>query len=300
MGFLISMSVRYRRAVLGALLALLGLGVFGALTLPIDAMPDVSTVQVTVLTDAPGLSPMEVESMVSAPIELAFNGLPRLKEIRSVSRPGLSAVTVIFDDAMDVWFARQLVTERLRDVEADLPEFASTPALAPVSTGLGEIYVFVVRSQTGQHTPMQLRTLLDWEIVPRIRSVPGVIEVNTMGGELKQYQVVTSPERLKAFGVTLSELRGRPAQRASSSVGGWLRGARGRELPCSRQRSAGRTKRTSRECWWPRWKAIASSCSNVGEVKVGHALRYGVTTRDGEGEVVTGTAMMLLGANSAW
>jgi cobalt-zinc-cadmium resistance protein CzcA len=119
---------------------------------------------------------------------------------------------------MDVWFARQLVGERLREVVADRPDFVPPPQLAPVSTGLGEIFIFVVRSETGDHGPMQLRTMLDWDIVPRIRSVPGVIEVNPMGGELKQYQVTTGPNRLKAFGVTLSQLQNALAK-ASSSVG---------------------------------------------------------------------------------
>jgi cobalt-zinc-cadmium resistance protein CzcA len=293
---LVSLSVKYRTGVAGGLVVLLLGGAFAAARLPVDAMPDVSTVQVAVLTEAPGLSPIEVERMVTAPIELAFNGLPRLSELRSVSRPGLSAVTVVFDDSMDVWFARQLVGERLREVTADLPGFVPPPQLAPVSTGLGEIFIFVVRSETGDHSPMQLRTMLDWEIVPRIRSVPGVIEVNPMGGELKQYQVVTSPARLEAFGITLSELQ-QALERASSSVGAGYVERSGENILV---RGNGRL-------------VNEDDISNVvvrggaedrvlvkqlAEVKVGAALRYGVTTRDAKGEVVTGTVMMLLGANS--
>jgi heavy metal efflux system protein len=166
---LVDLCIRYRATVLGMLALLLVAGGVAAARLPIDAMPDVSTIQVSILTKAPGLSPVQVERTVTVPMELALNGIPGGNEFRSVSRSGLSAVTVIFDEGTDVWFARQLVLERLRNVE--LPPSAEVPELAPVSTGLGEIYQFVVRSDL--HSPMQLRTMLDWQIVPRLRSVDG-------------------------------------------------------------------------------------------------------------------------------
>src|SRR6187402_2195386 len=164
---LVLASIRYRGAVLGFLVALLCAGVFAARNLPVDALPDVSTVQVMVLTSASGLTPVEVERTVTMPIENALNGTPGADELRSVSRSGLSVTTLVFKDGTDVWFARQLVLERLRGVE--LPAVATTPELAPVSSGLGEIYQFVVRSD--HHSPMQLRTMLDWDIVPQLRSV---------------------------------------------------------------------------------------------------------------------------------
>ncbi|MFZ5442307.1 MAG: efflux RND transporter permease subunit [Myxococcota bacterium] len=293
---LVQLSIRYRGGVLGGLLVLLAAGGFAVSKLPVDAMPDVSTVQVAVLTEAPGLSPIEVERMVTAPLELAFNGLPRLVELRSVSRPGLSAVTIVFEDGMDVWFARQLVGERLREVVADLPGFVPPPQLAPVSTGLGEIYMFVVRSETGDHSAMQLRTILDWEVVPRIRAVPGVIEVNPMGGELKQYHVVSSPSRLESFGVTLSLLQ-EALERASSSVGaGYVERSgenvlvRGNGRLVNEEDIGNVVVRAG-----PSGRVLVK---HLADVKVGSALRYGVTTRDAQGEVVTGTVMMLLGANS--
>lgn len=293
---IVAKSVRYRGGVVGGLAVMLLAGAFAAAKLPIDAMPDVSTVQVVVLTDAPGLSPVEVERMVTAPIELAFNGLPRLSELRSVSRPGLSAVTVVFDDSMDVWFARQLVSERLREVLADLPEFVPPSQLAPVSTGLGEIFIFVLRSQTGDHGAMQLRTMLDWEVAPRIRSVPGVIEVNPMGGELKQYQVVTNPSRLKAFGVTLSALQ-RSLENASSSVGaGYVERDGENVLVRGMGRLVNEDDIGNIVVRTDAGKRVL--VRQLAEVRIGAALRYGVTTRDAEGEVVTGTVMMLLGANS--
>lgn len=294
--FLVGWSVQYRFAALGALLTLLVAGAFAARELPIDALPDTSTVQVTIMTDASGLSPIEVERMVTAPLELALNGLPRLVELRSVSRPGLSSVTVVFEDGMDVWFARQLVGERLREVVPDLPSFVPPPQLAPVSTGLGEIYIFVVRSTNGQQSAMQLRSILDWEVIPRIRSVPGVVEVNAMGGELKQYQVVTSPPRLQAYGVTLSQLRA-ALEHASSSVGaGYVERngenvlVRGDGRLMSEEDIANIIVRGAHD--------TRVLVKQLGEVTVGPALRYGVTTRDGQGEVVTGTVMMLLGSNS--
>jgi heavy metal efflux system protein len=292
---IVRLSVQFRNAVAGGLLALLAAGLFAARSLPIDALPDVSTVQVTIMTEAPGLSPIEVERMVTTPMELALNGTPRLIELRSVSRPGLSAVTVVFEEGMDVWFARQLVSERLREVVAELPEFVPPPQLAPVSTGLGEIFTFVVRSETGDHSSMQLRTLLDWEVNPRIRSVPGVIEVNSMGGELKQFHVVGDVARLKAYGLTLTELRDALRGATSSVGGGYIERAgevhlvRGNGLLSNEEEIGNVVVRGGDR------RVLVK---NVADVKVRPALRYGVTTRDGEGEVVTGTVMMLLGANS--
>src|SRR3954454_5189750 len=201
---IVQRSIQVRYFVISMLFVLLAGGAAAARYLPIDAVPDVSTVQVSVMTDCPGFSPIEVERAVTFPMEAALNGLPHLVELRSVSRNGLSAVTVIFKDSTDIWFARQMVLERVRSVEQSLPKVAGKPELSPVSGGLGEIFQFVVRSD--KHSPTQLRTILDWEIVPKLRSVAGVIEVNTMGGDLKQYQVVIDRGRLHAHAMTLHEV----------------------------------------------------------------------------------------------
>ncbi len=213
-------SIRLRFLMLALLVLLLAGGVGAARALPIDAVPDVSTVQVAVLTDCPGLAPVEVERVVTFPMEAALNGLPHLTELRSVSRDGLSAVTVIFDDKTDVWFARQMVLERVRGVEAGLPKGSGRPELSPVSGGLGEIYQFVVRSD--RHSPMQLRTILDWEIVPKLRGVPGVIELNTMGGDLKEYQVVVDRGRLHAHDMSLQSVSDAIAKSNLNVGGGYL------------------------------------------------------------------------------
>jgi cobalt-zinc-cadmium resistance protein CzcA len=290
---IVTLSIRFRGAVIAALFLLLAAGGWAASTLPIDALPDVSTIQVAVLTTASGLTPVEIERTVTTPIENALNGVPGGVELRSTSRSGLSAVTVVFDDAMDVWFARQLVLERLRGVE--LPPSATTPELAPVSTGLGEIYQFVVKSD--RHSPMQLRTLLDWDIVPRLRNVPGVIEVNTMGGELKQFQVVLDLVKLRAHRMDLDEVVD-AVRAANVNVGGGYV-ERGQEAFNVRGQGAFATEqdigdvvlRTDSQ-------GTPVLVRDVSDVRVAPALRHGVITHAGKGEAVTGIVMMLLGANS--
>jgi cobalt-zinc-cadmium resistance protein CzcA len=290
---LVRASIRARGAVLVALALLLAVGVWAVKNLRIDALPDVSTVQVAVLTSASGLAPVEVERTVTMPIENALNGVPGMIEQRSVSRFGLSAVTLIFKDSVDVWFARQLVLERLRGVE--LPASAGTPELAPVSSGLGEIFQFVVKSDN--HSAMQLRTLLDWEIVPKLRSVPGVIEINTMGGDLKQVQVVVDRARLKARGLALGDVV--EALRAANlnAGGGYVDRreesftVRGQGLFTSAQDIGAVVVKNAAD-------GTPVLIKHVAEVQVGSALRQGVITQNGKGEAVTGIVMMLLGENS--
>jgi cobalt-zinc-cadmium resistance protein CzcA len=295
LGKLTELSIRARYFMLVLLLVLLGTGVYAALRLPIDAVPDTSTIQVSVLTEAPGMSSLEVERAVTFPMENALNGVPGMVELRSVSRTGISAVTVIFNDDMNPWFVRQLVLERIRGVSNELPPGTSTPELAPLSTGLGEIYQFVVTSD--QHSPMQLRTLLDWEIVPKLRNVPGIVEVNTMGGQLKEFHVVADPRRLQLHHLSIAELE-EALRGANVNVGGGYveRGSealtlRGVGLLHS-QEEIGKV-------------VVALDAHNapilvehVADVEVGHALPKGVVTRDGEGEAVIGIVMMLLGSNS--
>ena len=295
LGRLVAASIRFRKGLLGLLALLLALGVWAARTLPVDALPDVSTIQVAVLTQAAGLSAAEVERTVTMPVENALNGTPGTVELRSTSRAGLSAITVVFRDGTDVWFARQLVLERLRGIEASLPPSAGTPELGPVSSGLGEIFQFVVRSD--HHSPMQLRTLLDWEIVPKLRGVPGVVEVNTMGGELKQLQVVVDPARLRSHGLTLSDvveaLRG-----ANVNVGGGYVERREEAFTVRGQGMLRNEAEIGAVVIRAAPDGTPTLVRNVADVRVAPALRYGVITREGEGEAVTGIVMMLLGENS--
>ncbi len=291
--YLVTASIQARGAVIAALVLLLMVGAWAASTLPIDALPDVSTVQVSVLTSASGLSPVEIERTVTMPLENALNGVPGAIGQRSVSRSGLSAVTVIFRDTMDIWFARQLVLERLRGVE--LPAVASAPELAPVSSGLGEIFQFVVRSE--HHSAMQLRTLLDWEIVPKLRNVPGVVEVNTMGGELKQFQVVADRARLKAQGLSLGDVV--DALRAANlNAGGGYIDRREESFTVRGQGMLASPAEIGNVMVRSNNGSPAVLIHHIADVKVGPALRQGVITHNGQGEAVTGVVMMLLGENS--
>ena len=195
----VAWSLRNRMLVIIGFLVLVGFGVRAALRLPIDAVPDVTNIQVQVITTAPALSPVEVEQYVSVPVERAMAGIPRTTEIRSISKYGISVVTVVFEDGTDIYFARQLVAERMREAEDAVPREYGTPEMGPISTGLGEIYQFVVRGE--DKTPRELKETLDWYIAPQLRMVPGVVEVNSFGGETKQYQVVLDPQRLQASGI---------------------------------------------------------------------------------------------------
>ena len=295
LGSLIALSIRLRYMMLVLLGVLLAGGVIAARNLPIDAIPDISGIQVSVLTEAPGLSALEVERNVTFPMENALNGVPGMIELRSVSRADISAITIIFADDVDPWFARSLVFERMLQARNDLPVSIPMPQLAPLTTGLGEIFQFVVSSPL--HTRKQLRSLLDWEIVPRLRGIPGVIEVNTMGGDLKQYQVVVKPERLAAYNLTLRALSEALKGASSTVSGGYLdRGAEAFTL-----RAIGMFRglddignvvlKTN-----PDGQAIL--VKHVAEVRDGAALRHGMITYRGEDEAVTGIVMMMLGSNS--
>lgn len=290
---IVSFSISSRKAMAAVFAVLLVAGYIAARKLPIDALPDVSTIQVAVLTTSAGLTPAEMERTVTMPIENALNGIPGATEIRSTSRSGLSVVTVIFKDDMNVWFARQLILERIRGVE--LPPSASEPSLGPVSTGLGEIYKFVVRSD--HHSPMQLRTLLDWEIVPKLRNVPGVVEVNTMGGNLKQFQVKVDPQRLKASGLSLADVV-TALRAANMNVGGGYVD-RGPESHTVRGQGLLRNEKEIQDVvLYTSAEGTPVLVKHVADVHVGAALRYGTVTLGGEEEAVAGTVMMILGANS--
>ena len=205
-------ALTQRWLVLLATLAVAALGVFSYQHLPIDAVPDITNVQVQVNTEASGYSPLEAEQRVTFPIETTMAGLPGLKEVRSLSRYGLSQVTVVFKDGTDIYFARQLVNERIQEARGKLPA-GLAPSLGPIATGLGEIYMWTVEAKPGAlkadgqpYTPMDLREIQDWIIKPQLRNVPGVTEINTIGGFAKEFQVAPDPAKLVAHGLSLSDL----------------------------------------------------------------------------------------------
>jgi len=263
--------------------------------LPIDAVPDVTNVQVQVLTKAPALGPAEMEQFVTYPVEAAMNGLPDLVEIRSISRYGLSAVTVVFQDHVNVYFARQLVSERLTQAREAIPPGFGNPEMGPVSTGLGEVYMFTVEGEG--LSAMERRTLLDWEIGPRLRAVPGVTELNVWGGLPKQYQVVVDPAKLVGYGLSLKELFEAVARGTGNAGGGYIEHnreqyvIRGEGLVRDMSDIQKTVLRVGSD-------GTPVMVGNVAEVREGSLLRIGAATRDGQGETVIGMAQMLAGENA--
>jgi heavy metal efflux system protein len=295
LSFVVAWSLQNRAVVLLAALLFVAFGARAAATLPVDAVPDVTDVQVQIITSAPALSPIEVEQYVTVPVERAMAGVPKSTEVRSVSKYGLSVVTVVFRDGTDVYFARQLVGERMREAQAAVPAQYGRPEVGPISSGLGEVYQFVVANE--RLSLMQREELLDWVIAPQLRTVPGVVEVNSFGGENRQYQVVVDPKRLQAAGVSVAQIAAALERSNANAGGGYIQhnreqfviGAEGlvKGLEDLRRVVIGATP-----------QGVPVTVATVADVRFGPKLRHGAATRDGEGEVVIGVAMMLLGENS--
>ena len=215
---LIEFSLRNRFFVLTATMLMALGGVYAALHLPIDAVPDMTNVQVQVMTDAGSLSPVEVERYVTNPVEWAMSGLPKVEEVRSVSKFGISLVTIVFEEGTDTFWARNVVAERMQAATADIPPGYGTPELGPMTTALGEILQFEVRGD--DYSPMELRSILDWEIAPRLREVQGVTEINTMGGFYRTYEVRPNPDRLASYDLALADVFDRLEANNGTSGGG--------------------------------------------------------------------------------
>jgi heavy metal efflux system protein len=287
-----SIQKRYLVLILTGFISLVGL--YNAFHLSVDAVPDVTNVQVSVVTASPGLSPIEVEQFITYPIELALNGLPNVTEIRSISRTGVSSVTVIFKDDVDIWFARQIVNERVKQAESEIPEDYGKPELSPVATALGDIYEFVITSE--KHSPMELRTYMDWELVRKLKSVPGVIDINTIGGDVKQYQILIDPKRLASHDLTLSQILSALKLGNTNVGGGYIMKEneqfviRGEGQFKSVEDLNSTALRTDKD-------GTPLLLGQVARIKIGPALRFGLITKD-EKEVVGGTVMMLIGQNS--
>ena len=298
---LIRAAIEHRWLVLLAVIAMAAIGAFNYQQLPIDAVPDITNVQVQINTQAPGYSPLETEQRVTYPIETVMAGLPNLEQTRSLSRYGLSQVTVIFKDGTDIYFARQLVNERIQEARDKLPA-GITPAMGPISTGLGEIYMWTVEAKDGAkkadgspYTATDLREIQDWIIKPQLRNVPGVTEINSIGGYAKEYQISPIPERLAALSVTLQDIV-TALERNNGNVGAGYIEKRGEQYLI---RAPGQVK-TLEDIG----NIILSSADgvpirvrDVAEVGIGRELRTGAATENGR-EVVMGTVFMLIGQNS--
>ncbi|MCX5723212.1 MAG: CusA/CzcA family heavy metal efflux RND transporter, partial [Nitrospirae bacterium] len=300
---LLEFSLRQRILVLGLTCLLSVAGVFAFQSIPIDAYPDVTNIQVQVLTDAPGLSPVEVERFITYPLELQMTGLPGLAEIRSLSKFALSQITVVFKDDVDIYFARQLVLERMIAAKERLPE-GLDPVMAPVSTGLGEVYQYYVEGPQAAATDPQLaeaeltdqRTLQDWILRPLLKSVPGVIDVNGMGGFVKQYQVLVDPAKLRKFDLTLHDIYGAVAKNNANAGGNVLE--RHSERAIVRGLGLIKTLSDIESIIVKESGGTPVFVRDVAEVRIGHAVRHGAVVLNGEREVVAGTVLMLRGGNA--
>ncbi|MBI3950157.1 MAG: efflux RND transporter permease subunit [Acidobacteria bacterium] len=295
---ILQFSIKWRILIVVLSLVLVGVGLRSAVDLPIDAVPDVTTNQVQINTLAPAFTPLEMEKYVTFPIEVAMSNLPRKQEIRSISKFGLSQVTVIFEEGVNIYWARQLILERLLEAQKDLPP-GLVPEMAPVSTGLGEIYQFTVEADENSnpgHSLMDLRTILDWFIKPQLRTVPGVIEVNSFGGLEKQYEVLVDPQKLVSYKLPLGQVI-EALERNNANVGGaYLE--RGGEQQLIRGVGLIQNTRDIESIVVAASNGTPLYIKDIGTVGLGAQVRQGAATKDGKGETVMGIAMMLKGENS--
>ncbi|WP_397432843.1 efflux RND transporter permease subunit [Pseudomonas chlororaphis] len=298
---IIQFAIEQRIIVLLAVLLMAAVGVGSYQKLPIDAVPDITNVQVQVNASMPGYSPLETEQRITYPVEVAMAGLPGLEQTRSTSRSGLSQVTVIFKEGTDLYFARQLVNERLQVAREQLPEGVEA-SMGPISTGLGEIFFWTVEAEPGAlkedgtaYTPTDLRVIQDWVIAPQLRNVPGVAEINTIGGFAKLYQIAPDPRRLAAYNLTLSDLM-TALERNNANVGAGYIERNGQQLLI---RAPGQVKSIEdiANIVINTVDSTPIRISNVATVDIGRELRTGAATENGR-EVVLGTVFMLVGENS--
>jgi cobalt-zinc-cadmium resistance protein CzcA len=298
---LIRAALSQRLLVLVVTAILLGFGVRAAMRLSVDAFPDVTNVQVQVATEVPGRSPEEVERFVTVPLEIAMTGLPGLTEMRALNRGGLSLITLVFTDSTNVYFARQLVMERLLEVTPRMPE-GVVPVLGPVSTGLGEVYQYTLvhpddgKRQLTAEELMERRVVQDWVVRPMLRSIPGVAEINSMGGLERQFQVLVNPDRLRHYKLSLREVLEAVERNNANAGGGVLRSAaeqyliRGVGLIRSADDIANIILKES--------SGVPVFVRDVAEVQIGAAVRQGAVVRNGDSEAVAGIVMMLRGGNA--
>jgi len=305
---IIDAALHNRFLVLVLVVLLVAVGIRSMTLLPIDAVPDITPVQVQILTNAPGLAPEEVEQFVTFPVEAAMSGLPRVKEIRSVTRFGLSAVTVYFQDGTDIYWARSRVLERLPAARAAIPPGFGEPQMAPISTGLGQVFQFQLVNDDDPSTPeyslMELRSILDWDVAFRLRSVQGIVEVNTWGGLLKTYEVAVDPDRLLNYGISINRLF-QALRENNASIGGGYILHQGEQWIIRGEGLIGGGDGPAQEAIEDIRNIVLDNredgtpiyVKDVAEVRLAPMIRQGAVTADGKGETVIGLTLMLWGEN---
>jgi len=290
---IVDFSLQQRFVAISIVLLMAFAGYQALTTIPINSIPDVTPVQVLVITKAGRYSPYDVEKLVSYPIETAMNGLPKVKQVRSISQFALSAVTIEFEEGTDIYFARQLVSQRLQSISGDLPPGVSQPQLGPISTALGEIYQYVVLGEGYDLT--ELRTIQDWIIAPQLKTIKGVTEINSFGGFVKQYEVVVLPGKLRLYGINLIEVIDAINRNNSVSGGNYLEHNREQYII----RGFGQINSISdiENIIVKKLDNTPIFIRDIAKVQISQQLRQGAVTQDGKGEVVTGIVMMLRGGN---
>jgi cobalt-zinc-cadmium resistance protein CzcA len=280
-------------------LALIVAGVWSVTQVPVDAVPDITNNQVQVITQSPNLGTEDIEQFITYPVEVALSNLPNVQEIRSVSRFGLSVVTIVFDDDMGTYLPRQLVAEKLPEIQEQIPAGFGKPSMGPISTGLGEIYQYTLEVEDeykDQYSLTELRTMQDWIIRRQMAMVPGVVEVNAFGGNLKQYEVAVDPSELQAINITIAEVFNALENNNQNSGGAYIE--RNRQANFIRGEGLARTVSDIENIVVKNVGGVPIKVKDVGIVSIGSAVRYGALTKDGTGEAVGGMILMLKGANS--
>ena len=296
---IINFSIKNKLIVILFTITIAVFGIYAVYNIPVGAVPDITNNQVQVITTSGNLSTQDVEQFITYPIELEMSNLPGVNEIRSISKFGLSVVTIVFDDNMGTYLPRQLIAEKIKTASANIPEGFGTPEMGPISTGLGEIYQYILDVKPGyedRYSPMELRTIQDWVVKRQLSGIPGVVEVNTWGGYLKQYEISINPERLKSINISLLEIYDAVSRNNSLAGGAYIEKQnlsyfiRGDGMVKSKDEIGAIVVKNTNG------KPIL--VRDIAEVRFGHANRFGAITANGEGEKVLGQIMMLKNANS--
>jgi cobalt-zinc-cadmium resistance protein CzcA len=289
---IVDFHLEHRFIVLAGVLGIVAAGVFSMMQIPVDAFPDLTNNQVVVITQCPGMAPADVEQLVTFPIETSLMGIPKTEEIRSISKLELSIVTVILDDSVNTYFARQLVNERLQEARTRMPEGVE-PGLGPVATAFGEVYQYTLEGSG--HSAMDLKTIQDWQIKNQLRVVPGVNEINTWGGETRQYHIEVDPSRLQGYGLTLRDVYDRVRENNENFGGGFIEHSS--EQYTVRGIGRPRDERDLEQIVLTARAGTPVMVRDVAQVKAGPMPRQGAVLRDGRGETVSGMVIMLKGEN---
>ncbi|MCD8454521.1 CusA/CzcA family heavy metal efflux RND transporter [Tenacibaculum finnmarkense genomovar ulcerans] len=298
---IIKFSIKNKLIIGAFVLILIGWGIYSLKQLPIDAVPDITNNQVQIITSAPSQSAQDIERLVTFPIEMTMSSIPNIEEVRSFSRFGLSVVTIVFKDDVDIYWARQQISERLNEAKSNIPDGVGSPEMAPVTTGLGEIYQYTLFAEEGfkENFPiMELRSLQDWIVRRQLLGIEGIADVSSFGGFLKQYEVALQPERLQTLGVSINEVLEALSKNNQNTGGAYI----DKNPKAYFIRSQGLIQNSQ-----DIQNIVIKNTQNgtpvlikdIGKVQLGSAIRYGAMTRNGEGEVVGGIVMMLKGANSS-